>query len=233
MFNSTKFNKNLNNYDLNAVIQKNIAMKLVKTLKQYGNNFNQIFEIGCGSGFLTENIYNNLKYIDFYTNDIVENSRDYVKNYTKNFIYGNAETIDFPENNNLIISSSVFQWLENFNYFIHKIYNSLNKDGMFAFSMFIDGNYSQIKQYLDIALNYKTTEEIKNILNKYFNILYYEENENILHFNSVKKVLNHIRNTGINVISDKRLTKSQLSTYIESNNTNLNYKYNFVIARKK
>ncbi len=99
--------------------------------------------------------------------------------------------------------------------------------------MFIDGNYSQIKQYLNITLNYKTTEEIKNILNKYFDILSYEENENILHFNNVKEVLNHIKNTGINVINEKRLTKSQLNVYMKSNNTDLNYKYNFVIARKK
>ena len=233
MFNSTKFNKNLNNYNLKATIQKNIAIKLVEILKQYSDDFNQILEIGCGSGFLTKNIYNNLKYKNFYTNDIVENSKDYIKNYTTNFICGNAETIDFPENNNLIISSSVFQWLENFDYFIYKIHNSLNKDGLLAFSMFIDGNYSQIKQYLNITLNYKTTEEIKNILNKYFDILSYKENENTLHFNNVKEVLNHIKNTGINVINEKRLTKSQLSVYIKSNNTDLNYKYNFVIARKK
>ena len=45
MFNSTKFNKNLNNYNLNATIQKNIAIKLVEILKQYSDDFNQILEI--------------------------------------------------------------------------------------------------------------------------------------------------------------------------------------------
>ncbi len=234
MINSIKFNKNLSKYNSNAILQKNIAKELIKIiLSNVGKNFDKIFEIGCGSGFLTKNIYDNLSYKNLILNDIVENSRIYTDNFSKNFILGNIENIKFPMDINLVISSSVFQWLNDFNSFAEKVCNGLAAGGIFAFSMFINNNFREINSFFNISLNYLKNKTILNILRKNFDILYCSEKEIILDFKNPIEVLQHIKNTGINVINKEKLTKSKICGFINGNISNLTYDYNFIIARKK
>lgn len=234
MLDSKKFKKNIENYNSNAIVQKNIAKELVKLLTLNANkNFDRIFEIGCGSGFLTEEIFKNLKYNSLILNDIIESSKNYVENFSSNFICGNIEEIDFPSNTNLIISSSVFQWLNSFEKFILKVHKSLDANGIFAFSMFIDENFAEIKNFFNIGLNYLTNDEIIKILQKNFEIIFCSEKENIFNFKAPIEIFRHIKNTGVNVINNEKLTKNKVCDFIGSDVFSLTYKYNFVIARKK
>ncbi len=234
MLNAEKFNKNLSKYNSNAILQKNIAKELIKIiLSNVGKNFDNIFEIGCGSGFLTKNIYDNLNYKNLILNDIVENSRIYTDKFSKNFILGNIENIKFPTDINLAISSSVFQWLNDFNSFAEKVCNSLATGGIFAFSMFINNNFREINSFFNISLNYLKNETILNILRKNFDILYCAEKEIILDFKNPIELLQHIKNTGVNVINKEKLTKAKIYDFINDNVLNLTYDYNFIIARKK
>ncbi len=232
MLDNEKFNKNLFKYNLNANIQKNIAKELIELVcLSAGNRFNKVFEIGCGSGFLTEKIYSNLKYKKLILNDIVENSEGYVKNFSNNFICGDIEKIIIPNKLNLIISSSVFQWLKNFENFVKKIYDSLDDGGIFAFSMFINENFKEI-DILGNCLKYLDNNYILELLEKNFNILFFKEKKTVLKFNNSIEILQHIKNTGVNVINKKKLEKSKVQKFIESGNLNLTYNYNFVIVGK-
>ena len=84
-----------------------------------------------------------------------------------------------------MISSSVFQWLEDFEKLVVNVKNSLNKDGIFAFSMFIDGNFKEIKDAFGIGLNYYDNISLKKILERYFDIIFYEDRKEILYFNDI------------------------------------------------
>lgn len=235
MLNDERFNKNLSKYDRNAILQKNIAKELIRLLKlNVGENFRNIFEIGCGSGFLTREIVQNLKYKILILNDIVENSENYVRNFGNNFVKGDAEKIIFPLNSDLVISSSVFQWFNDFKSFVSKVYNSLNNNGILAFSMFTDGNFKEIKDFFNISLHYLQEDEIKKIiLQKNFEILFSNSIRTILNFDSSIDILKHIKDTGINVIRKQKLEKNKIYSFIRSNILNLTYNYYFIIARKK
>ncbi len=232
MLDDKKFNKNLFKYNSNANIQKNIAKELIELLcLNIGYKFNNIFEIGCGSGFLTEKIFDKLKYKKLILNDIVKNSKYYVKNFSNNFIFGDIEKIKIPINLDLIISSSVFQWLKNFEAFIEKVYTGLNKNGILAFSMFVGDNFKEINNLGDF-LQYIDNKYILKLLEKNFDILLFEDKKTILNFSNPIEILRHIKNTGVNVVDKRRLEKSEVQNFIKSDIINLTYNYNFVIVRK-
>ena len=65
-FKSAKF------YDLYAKPQIYAANALIQTLKDYRQNFKDIYEIGAGSGVLTRLIIDNLSYENLILNDLYE-----------------------------------------------------------------------------------------------------------------------------------------------------------------
>ncbi len=48
------FSQNAVTYDQYAVVQKEMAWKLLLKIRRTGQCFQNILEIGCGTGFLTE-----------------------------------------------------------------------------------------------------------------------------------------------------------------------------------
>ena len=233
MLDSEKFNKNLSKYNSNAFIQKKIAAELLKILeKSVGDSFSKIFEIGCGSGFLTKGIVKNLKYQTFIANDITENSKKYIKQFECEFYCGDAEKIKFQNDFDLIISSSVFQWFKDLDGFFNKVYNSLKNGGILAFSMFTKDNFKEINDFLGISLNYFDNDDILQKLNKKFDVIFSDTKKNILNFKSPIDILKHIKNTGVNAINKERLTKNNIYDFINSDILNLTYSYNFIVVRK-
>jgi len=138
-----RFNKASNTYNNHAFAQKIIINKLIHFTKENGiKKANNVFEIGCGTGLMTKEIINHFSPNNLIVNDICENQlsitlneRDY-KGYNIQYIQGDAEDILFPEDNNLILSSSAIQWLNDLDSFFSRIQTSINKDGIFAFSTF-------------------------------------------------------------------------------------------------
>ena len=72
-------------------------------------------ELGSGTGLLTKRIAKNIKFNNYYANDLVEKSKLYVQKLvpSANFICGNALKIKSPRKVDLIVSNAMFQWFEN------------------------------------------------------------------------------------------------------------------------
>ena len=50
----TRFNRNFESYNQQAIVQQQIASKLVALLLKFGQTrFERLLEIGCGTGFIT------------------------------------------------------------------------------------------------------------------------------------------------------------------------------------
>ena len=73
-----QFEKSMDKYNENAIVQKIVAQKLVKKLVDIETNFENILELGSGTGLLTQEIVGNIKYKNYYANDLTEKSKQYV-----------------------------------------------------------------------------------------------------------------------------------------------------------
>lgn len=210
-----RFEKNLSTYSENAVVQKHMASELVAALMaNHSNNFNQILEIGCGTGTLTKEILDKLNVETLFANDIVENSLNLkiISDKIKT-LYGDCEKVQFPQNLDLVISNATFQWLENLPEVLDKIYTSLNQNGILAFNTFEEWNLYQIKTITGNTLNYYKKAELKKILSQNFKILYSNSETIEIEFDSPQDVLKHLKRTGVNGITPTKWTKNDLKKF--------------------
>ncbi len=244
-----KFGTGIESYHREAEVQKNMAHELSSELLSLHLPHDAVlFEIGCGSGFLTRNILEKLKFKHLYANDIAHSSEcvitDLLKGYSKSlsFIEGDAETMPFPPALDLVISSSTIQWFGDKQSFFDHVSNSLNEKGILAFSTFGGRNFMEIKSLTGIGLHYESKKTLTEMLSDKFTIHTSREWEQHLEFDRPSEVLHHIKRTGVNALTQNYFGKKQLEEFTQnyvrhfSNNSGkvtLTYHPMIIIAQKK
>lgn len=236
-----RFEKGIKTYQQNAIIQKHMADKLIMLIKKYVNldKFDNIFEIGCGSGILTKVAKRSFIYKDYFLNDITDVSELYPSD---NFILGDIEQINLSKKGyifDLIISNATFQWIDDLNNLFKNLNINLDKKGYFCFTTFGKENFIELKNVADISLNYHSLIDIKNFLIcNNFKILHIEEEINKLFFENPYQVLKHIKNTGVNSIKKAIWTKNKLNNFINTyqklyTDISLTYHPIYIICKKR
>ncbi|MCM1264615.1 MAG: malonyl-ACP O-methyltransferase BioC [Candidatus Gastranaerophilales bacterium] len=222
-----RFSKSLNTYQDSAIVQKQMAEKISENLS--GLTFENILELGCGTGFVTKRIAANCKFSSYDAVDIVNGCESYIKQISNkiNFINTDIEEYSTEKKYNLIISNASLQWLEDFESFVKKIKNNLADNGLFVFTLFGKENFKELKTITGKSLRYYSNEELAEIFNE-FN-LKISEDIITLNFQTPKDVLYHIKNTGVNSINQEHWTKSDLKQfeddYLKLNNGKITLTY--------
>ena len=236
-----RFEKGIKTYQQNAIIQKRMADKLIMLIKQYINldKFDNIFEIGCGSGILTKVAKRSFIYKNYFLNDITDVSGLYPSD---NFILGDIEQVNLSKKEyifDLIISNATFQWINDLNNLFKNLYMNLEKEGYFCFTTFGKENFIELKRVANISLKYYSLENLSYILSSNnFEILHIEEDMNKLFFENPYQVLKHIKNTGVNSIKKAIWTKNKLNNFINTyqefyTDISLTYHPIYIICKKR
>ena len=212
-----RFSKSLKTYDDNAIVQKQMAEKLVDFLPK--KEFDSILEIGCATGLLTKQIKSKLSFYSFSANDIVSESESYIKEIIpqSEFILGDIETINLDKKYDLIISNACLQWCNDIEKTILKLKNSLNEGGILAVSVFGKNNIKEINEIFEILPKTVDIDKLPK------NTIVVEETINMF-FDTPIGVLKHIKLTGANAVKEMTMTKSLLKDF--------EIKYNEKFAQK-
>ena len=207
-----RFSKNLSTYDDNAFVQNIMASNLIKFVPV--NNFNSVFEVGCGTGILTKYIKSFFLYKSYTANDIVKESKKYVQKIIKDvsFICGDIEQVKIDKNFDLIISNACLQWCSNLNATIVKLVNMLNKNGILAISIFGQQNLCEIKKLLNVSLNYPKIADIINNIDNCKTVYVGEEIKRI-YFDSPIDIIKHFKQTGVNAVAPVKFTKTTFKEF--------------------
>lgn len=217
------FDKNFSTYNENAVVQKEAAIILSQFLPENINQYKNILELGCGTGFFTRELVKKISAKNLILNDFF-NTEKYLSeiNYKK-FLAGDMQNF-LNEQYDFIVSSSCFQWSDDLDFLIKSI--SKCTDNL-VFSIYLAGNMAEIKNHFGVGLKYYSRNEIENILKKYFKNIDSFEKETILVFDTPLKALEHIKKTGTSMKAKVPLSK--IKSYTE---TKLTYKIGFFKASK-
>ncbi|MDR1327211.1 MAG: methyltransferase domain-containing protein [Heliobacteriaceae bacterium] len=229
-----QFEKSMDKYNENAVVQRLMAQKLVSALAKIRANSPVVLEIGAGTGVLTEELVKNITYQNYFANDLSEKSKKYLdKIFTPlvkggqggfTFIAGNAQKIKLPKSD-LIIANAVFQWFSDLEKITDHCAKFLNPGGILAFTTFSPDNFKEIRELTGLALEYDTLDKIN------LEILHKEEFQHQLTFNNPLEILAHMKNTGVNSLT--RWTFRDVKDFCERCKTNtLTYSPVIVIAKR-
>ena len=233
------FQKSIDDYTENAVVQRLMAQKLTALLSEEQNFFDNILEIGSGAGLLTAELVRSVKFNSYYANDLVEKSEQYVKKYVSNakFSAGDFRRIKFPKSYNLVASNAVFQWFKNLDKILDFCYEILEKNGILAFSTFSPENFKEFKAITGLTLPYKSVEEITMLLDKNFKVITVQKFEHKIKFDNPLQILAHMKKTGVNSLSDKKWGIKEVKEFCTSYSEKfpsleLTYSPIIIVARK-
>ena len=200
------FNKHYNVYEKYSLAQKQVAKNLLDYMGKssiFNTQINSIFEIGCGTGIFTKEYRKYFLHSDLILNDIFD-VREFIKDIDYNiFIQENIEELDIPKSD-LVVSSSVFQWIKDKDSLIRNI--AENTDNL-CFSSYVSGNLIEIKNHFDISLDYLNIEEFKEILKKYFSSVKAYSETIKLDFKDPIAVLKHLKYTGVTGFQKTSISK--------------------------
>ena len=220
------FNKHYNVYEKYSLAQKQVAKNLLDYMGKsniFDTKINSIFEIGCGTGIFTKEYRKYFLHSDLILNDIFD-VREFIKDIDYNiFIQENIEELDIPKSD-LVVSSSVFQWIKDKDSLIRNI--AENTDNL-CFSSYVSGNLIEIKNHFDISLDYLNIEEFKEILKKYFSSVKSYSETIKLDFKVPMAVLKHLKHTG--VTGFQRTSISKIKTFKDNI---LTYEVAYFICQK-
>ena len=220
------FYKYYNEYENYSLAQKQVAKNLLDYMGKsniFNTQINSIFEIGCGTGVFTREYRKYFLHSDLILNDIFD-VREFIKDIDYNiFIQENIEELDIPKSD-LVVSSSVFQWIKDKDSLIRNI--AENTDNL-CFSSYVSGNLIEIKNHFDISLDYLNIEEFKEILKKYFSSVKSYSETIKLDFEAPMAVLKHLKYTG--VTGFQRTSISKIKTFKDNI---LTYKVAYFICQK-
>ena len=200
------FYKYYNEYENYSLAQKQVAKNLLDYMGKsniFNTQINSIFEIGCGTGVFTREYRKYFLHSDLILNDIFD-VREFIKDIDYNiFIQENIEELDIPKSD-LVVSSSVFQWIKDIESLIRNI--AEHTDNL-CFSSYIFGNLLEIKNHFGVSLDYLNIEEFEEILKKYFSSVKSYSETIKLNFGSPMLLLKHLKYTGVTGFQKTSISK--------------------------
>lgn len=203
-----RFKAAIDTYDNNAVAQKHIQHELLRIITAYCPEikFKSALDIGCGTCGMTKLLDNEFGIKYWTLNDLNEECYDHGSFRTNTrskvrFIAGDAEEINYGGTYDLIVCSSTMQWFHDLNAFFLKIKNHLKKDGYILLSTFGPDNLKEIKKLTGHGLHYPKGDDLKAMLEKHFELCYFQQEHYNMEFTSPREVLEHLKHTGVNAVS--------------------------------
>lgn len=214
-----RFGKAVASYDKEAVVQRRIADKMVELLERHlDTRCGRVTEVGCGTGLFSRSFLRRFTPDEWLLNDIcpeMERAFDGMLTDRVRFLAGDAECMDLPCIQDLIVSCSALQWFVSPARFFRRCHARLSEDGYLAFSTFGGRNMEEIASVTGQSLAYLSKEELEKMLLPGYRLVWSEEELITLEFGTPLDVLRHLKLTGVTGICSRSWTKGDLTAFCE------------------
>lgn len=214
------FARHYEQYHDHAVVQREMAEKLAAALAEVAPDLQvrRALEIGIGTGFLTRLLTARFPQAEWWFNDLTPAAFDWIPVGLSQVLTlaGDAETLPYPKGLDLLAGASALQWFDELHRFFPKARRVLNKGGVLAVATFGERHFRELTAVAGGApLTYPTLAALSDMARAAgFTLLHTAEWEHTLTFPDARELLNHLRCTGVNGASTRRIaTPAQLRTF--------------------
>lgn len=214
-----RFGKAMNSYNGEAIIQEQIATRMICLLERYRTApGGKVIEVGCGTGHFSRMLFRSLQPRELLLNDICTDMHICLDGFLSEkvrFCPGDAEQLAFPSDQDLIVSCSVLQWFVSPERFFKRCHRFLSEGGLLAFSTFGKENMKEITSITGNSLPYRSKAELEQSLSADYHLVYSQEETMTLSFDSPLEVLHHLKRTGVTAMKETFWTKRDLRAFCE------------------
>ena len=206
-----KFSRAALTYQKSSSIQQQIVNFLYDEFLAQ-ENFSNVLELGCGTGFLASKILEN-KNVQKYTavdisSEMLEQCSQRLETFNskKEFLKQNIEQTSFRDKYDLVLSASTLHWIQDFEGLLERIKAGLKSDGKLVFSLMLQGSFSVVHETRrllegredEVAITFPSFEGIKKALEKSGYLVDSSLEKNYTEsFSSVRDFFTSIRKRGV------------------------------------
>ncbi len=211
------FSRSFLTYHDAASQQAWVAENLVDELLRFGAQprFKTGFELGCGTGHLSKLLRQHVSIDQLIINDIAPQARETARAVDAGFVAGDARHVVWPEQIDLLVSSSMIQWMEKPTDLLRKAADVLAPGGWLAISGFGPKQYHELRQIGSSAQapGLCTANDLRAAVEDVLTVHAAAEAERPSYFSTPRDVLRHLRQTGVNGRAQRAWTKSTLARF--------------------
>lgn len=198
-----RFDRAATTYEGAAVLQNREVDRIVERLLQMRPYYPVVWEIGCGTGRAGRRLLEADRVGTLHWNDLSEGMLaqaqaklpETLRGKTT-MLAGNAETLPWPTQVDLIFAGSVLQWFRRPRTFFEKAHRALRPGGLAVFIAFGPDNCREIRALTGAGLSYPS-EAAWTAMTAGFRIRHRESRTATLTFATPRAVLSHLRATGV------------------------------------
>ena len=247
----SRFDGALTTYENAALVQRSVVDALSKALfacaQDAPRQFKNVFEFGCGTGMLTRALLAHTTPQTLWLNDaspaMLAHCCDQIERKVNvRRLLGNAETLAWPQEMDLIASSSTVQWFAEPLGVVAKAEKALRSGGMLALTGFLPGTLEEVTSLTGVGLRYPSAQDWQRVLTRRMQLCAFTELPQTLVFDSPRDVLEHLRSTGVNGIARRfAWTRRTLQAFcddycrlfeVDGDRVRLTYRPWMAVARK-
>lgn len=240
-----QFSKASSTYENSACTQYAMAKTLNSLLD--AKSYQEVLEIGCGTGALSDLFASSHDFKSLVLNDISDSMLAVCWEKFRHddriaYLQADAENLHdiIDSKYSLIISNACFQWFKDLKQVLISLKDLLEDDGQILFSTFIEGNFLELKNTAGVSLHYLSEDCLTECLldsGLDFEISVHQMHE---YFSDAKAMLKSLKETGVTGLSNSVWTKGRLlkfikdyeSLYKDEKGVRLTWRYAFVKGRK-
>lgn len=217
------FQRGFRNYNDHAHVQAHIATHLAELFVQAvgTHRFHRALEIGCGTGFLTQELVSRISVDHWTLNDLVSDCKTQIapilsaSNSTWDFLSGAIEAVPLPIKYDLIVSASTIQWVADTPALLKRLSDRLTPGGWLVLSSFAPDHFCELEAFGAGArkMSYFDSSDWHDLLPDNLVPKYIGQDVQTAKFASVRDMLVHLRNTGVNANAQHNWSRQNLAAF--------------------
>ena len=231
------FNQSARSYDENSQIQQRVGQQLIQLLIPYRHAAEHVIDLGCGSGWTTEQLASKISYDQFDAIDIADHlltkAQGRLNNDDVNFHEADFDV--FPLLNNkyfdLIFSNMALHWSLELENTMYNLTQQLSINGLIAFTLPIEGTFAELpamnrNQFYSLAVLSAWLKAFG------LRLLSVSENKFLLHFDSMLAAMKSIKASGANHVLRNKPESLPKCILTSLRPTTLTYSIGYFVAEK-
>lgn len=245
-----RFARSTPTYDAAAIVQREMAQQLVRLIQRVAasHRFENVLELGCGTGLLTNLLVQQFAIRQLVLNDIVPDLTHVAQRYTSGrpklqvkLFPGDMELIPLPAHQDLVACNAVLQWAARPDTMLGTMTDCVKRGGLLAIATFGPHNLQETRDLTGASLHYLSLAAIQRKLAAFVELIECHEEIRTISFESAYAVLQHLKRTGVNSLQQqswspravKEFCRVYESQFRAANSVPLTYHPIIVVARRR